>query len=91
MIFFCQVKAESDVINGSWKPGGDSTGLADSIGEFNKDVNKERGGSTTQEGGSTTQVGGSTTYEKGEVGRRVEIMRGGKKSRKKERWKEGQK
>ncbi|XP_023334408.1 uncharacterized protein LOC111705930 isoform X2 [Eurytemora carolleeae] len=27
-----QVKAESDVINGSWKPGGDSTGLADSIG-----------------------------------------------------------
>ena len=44
MIFFCQVKAESDVINGSWKPGGDSTGLADSIGEFNEDINKERGG-----------------------------------------------
>ena len=31
---FVQVKAEIDVINGSWKPGGDSTGLADSIGQL---------------------------------------------------------
>ena len=51
MIFFCQVKAESDVINGSWKPGGDSTGLADSIGEFNKDINKGRGGVQLRWGG----------------------------------------
>ena len=58
MIFFCQVKAESDVINGSWKPGGDSTGLADSIGEFNKDVNKERGGVQLRRGGVQLRWGG---------------------------------